>query len=153
MLEWWKHILRGPIPASFAVCAVVAGLAGWLVPPRTDPGDQARIYECSGAPGPAAGESDTAVAVGGYESASVRHLRVTEGVKTHFHRRHDETVTVLSGSGRIRLGDETRVVTAGTVVLIPRGMPHSLVVTGEVVEAVSVFSPAFDGKDRVDGDE
>lgn len=151
MGDWWNVIRRGPIPASLAVCAVFVALAGWLTPERTSP--PPRFYDCPGALHPEGGANVTTAAVGGYESASVHHLVVADGVKTHFHRTHDETVTVLAGTGRMRLGEETRNVTAGTVLLIPRGTLHSLEVTDGPVEAISTFSPSFDGKDRIFVDE
>ncbi|MBZ0267531.1 cupin domain-containing protein [bacterium] len=151
MAQWWKAILRGPIPASLGVCAVFVLLAAWLTPAGEPP--RPGFYDCPGALHPGDGANVTTAAVGAYESASVHHLLVAEGVKTHFHRNHDETVTVLSGTGRVRLGDDTREVTAGTVLLIPRGTLHSLEVTAGPVEALSAFSPAFDGKDRIYVDE
>jgi quercetin dioxygenase-like cupin family protein len=151
MGDWWKVILRGPIPPSLAACAVFVLLAAWLTPPAEPV--PPRFYDCPGALHPADGANVTSVAVGGYDAASVHHLSVAEGVKTHFHRQHDETVTVLAGTGRMRLGEETRDVTAGTVILIPRGTLHSLEVTAGPVEALSMFSPAFDGKDRIYVDE
>jgi mannose-6-phosphate isomerase-like protein (cupin superfamily) len=154
MLGWWKSVLGGPIPASLAVCAVFVALATWLAP-RSDgeASGNARIYDTAGALQVEPGASAAKATVGAYPSATVVHLRLESGVATHLHRRHDETVTILSGRGRLRLGDETRDVGPGTVVLIPRGTPHSVEVTEGPMEAISVFSPAFDGKDRLFVDE
>ncbi len=150
MGAWLRHIRQGPIPVSLLVTAVVVTLAVRLAPAvdaRPDP----RIYEAIGALQPA--ENVAAVVVGAYDSASVHHLLVTGAVAPHYHRLHDETVIIQAGQGTMRVGDETRDVSAGTVIVIPRGTVHSLEVTGDPVEAISVFSPRFDGEDRVFVDE
>lgn len=154
MLDWFKQILRGPIPVTLVVCAAFVALATWLAPSTDgESGTKARFYDTAGAQPPEPGANVTSATVGAYESASVHHLRVREGVKAHLHRRHDETVTILSGQGVMHLGDETREVAAGTVLMIPRGVLHSLRVTEGPLEAISVFSPAFDGEDRLFVDE
>ncbi|GJM44790.1 MAG: hypothetical protein DHS20C21_16320 [Gemmatimonadota bacterium] len=152
MREWWSHILKGPIPSSLLVSAVFLAIAVWLGPVSSGE-STSRIYDTPGALTPAAGDNVTAAVIGAYESASAHHLCVAEGVAAHYHRKHDETVTVLSGVGVLTVGEETREVQAGTVALIPRGTVHSLQVTGGPLEAVSVFSPAFDGTDRIYLDE
>jgi len=154
MVDWIRQILRGPIPAAFAVCAVFVAAGTWLARPTGGaPAPAPTFYGTQGALSAEPGANVTSATVGAYESASVHHLRVAGGVKTHVHHRHDETVTILSGEGRMRLGDETRDVGPGTVLLVPRGTLHSLEVIAGPMEAVSVFSPAFDGKDRLFVDE
>jgi len=153
MRDWWTHILRGPIPASLLVCAGFVALATWLAPASGTEPPAPRVYGSRGALDPEEGANVTTAVVGVHESASVHHLLVKEGVAAHYHRTHDETVTVLAGTGVLALGAEEHEVGPGTVVLVPRGTVHALRVTGAPVEAVSVFSPAFDGEDRIFVDE
>jgi mannose-6-phosphate isomerase-like protein (cupin superfamily) len=86
--------------------------------------------------------------IGSLPGASVHHLSTTTGVNPHVHRTHDETVVILSGAGRFRLGEESREISPGMTLVIPRGTVHGLEVLHGTVEAVSIFTPPFDGKDR-----
>ena len=86
--------------------------------------------------------------IGFLPGASVHHLSTTTGVNLHVHRTHDETVVILSGAGRIRVGEESREITPGMTLVIPRGTVHALEVLHGTVQAVSIFTPPFDGKDR-----
>ncbi len=70
----------------------------------------------------------------------------------HLHRNHAETVYVVSGRGRMRVGDEWHDVTEGSLVHVPRGVVHALVPHG-LINAISFFSPAFDERDRIFLDE
>jgi len=49
----------------------------------------------------------------------------------HVHHREDESYYVLEGRLMLRCGDETRSVTAGSFIFLPRGVPHSFVVEGD----------------------
>jgi mannose-6-phosphate isomerase-like protein (cupin superfamily) len=86
--------------------------------------------------------------IGTLPGASVHSLSTTTGVNDHVHRAHDETVVILSGSGRIRVGNETRVISPGLTLVIPRGTVHGLEVFEGTAQAISIFTPPFDGKDR-----
>jgi mannose-6-phosphate isomerase-like protein (cupin superfamily) len=46
------------------------------------------------------------------------------GPRLHRHLRHDETFIVLDGELTVQLGDETVTAEPGSIVVIPRGMPH-----------------------------
>ncbi|MDP6529955.1 MAG: cupin domain-containing protein [Gemmatimonadota bacterium] len=91
----------------------------------------------------------TARPVGAHRTADCTHLMIASEVAAHLHRTHDETVVILAGSGVMRLGEETLSVGPGSILLIPRGTVHALSVLDGPMEVVSVFSPPFDGKDRV----
>jgi mannose-6-phosphate isomerase-like protein (cupin superfamily) len=86
--------------------------------------------------------------IGSLADASVHHVSTTTGVGLHVHRMHDETVVILSGEGVMRVGEETREISPGLTLVIPRGTPHELEVLRGTVQAVSIFTPPFDGKDR-----
>jgi mannose-6-phosphate isomerase-like protein (cupin superfamily) len=147
MVTWFRLVLRGPTWIAAAV-ALAATLVSLRLAPAGPPRDAPVLYSARDAAAPDESANVTTVEVGRHRSASVHHLRVAEGVKAHVHREHEEQVVILSGEGRVRLGDSVEDVSAGSVVVIPRGTVHSLVVTGPPIEAVSVFSPPFDGKDR-----
>lgn len=54
-----------------------------------------------------------------------------EGPPLHVHTREDETVYVLEGQFRWKLGDELSVTGPGSFVFIPRGVSHTWQVIGE----------------------
>jgi quercetin dioxygenase-like cupin family protein len=70
-------------------------------------------------------------------------------LKAHYHAKHEEAVYVIRGKGKMTLGDKTRDVKAGDIVFIPRKTPHSFAPEGSDCQVLSVFGPAFDGKDRI----
>ena len=87
---------------------------------------------------------------------SLHVVQVRGQVAPHYHATHDETVLVHGGTGTMAfkgLRDRTwqlREVGPGSVMLIPRGTLHAFRSTGdEPAVAVSIFSPAFDGTDRI----
>jgi mannose-6-phosphate isomerase-like protein (cupin superfamily) len=86
-----------------------------------------------------------------WDSASSVHLtQVETSIESHHHATHDENVWIIRGSGRLTLGDQKMKVKAGQVVHIPRGIKHAFHNLGSNPAVVmSVFSPGFDGKDRV----
>jgi mannose-6-phosphate isomerase-like protein (cupin superfamily) len=144
-----SYIRNGPVLPALLVSAVVVLAAVRFAPLRKSA--EPAVYETGSAvlpPGPVAN-----VAIGASKDASAHHVRVAEEVKPHLHRRHDETVVILAGRGRLTLAARTLDVGPGSVVIVPRGTVHSLVVSGDPLEAVSVFAPPFDGQDRVFVDE
>ena len=56
---------------------------------------------------------------------------VGQGPPLHVHPAQDETVLVLDGELRWRLGDEVQSAGPGAFVFIPRGLPHCFQVMGE----------------------
>ncbi|MEW1774040.1 cupin domain-containing protein [Streptomyces sp. NPDC086777] len=66
----------------------------------------------------------------------------TPGPPQHRHARHDEGFYVVSGSVRFTVGDEEYDATAGTLVMVPPGAPHTFAnVTGEPAVMLSTFTP------------
>ena len=59
---------------------------------------------------------------------SLAEARVPAGGATveHFHRVSEEIYYFVSGSGRMRLGDEEAAISAGDCVVIPPGVRHKL---------------------------
>jgi quercetin dioxygenase-like cupin family protein len=57
--------------------------------------------------------------------------RPGEGPPLHVHTREDETVYVLEGEFRWKLGEKVSVSGPGSFVFIPRGVPHTWQIIGE----------------------
>lgn len=75
---------------------------------------------------------------------------IDKGVRPHLHRTHTEHVFVIDGTAEMTLGDSTRTVKPGDVILIPPGTPHGAIVTSDKpLRVISVQAPFFDGTDRV----
>jgi quercetin dioxygenase-like cupin family protein len=68
---------------------------------------------------------------------------VGEGPPLHIHTREDETVYLLAGEVRWKLGDERFTSRPGSFVFIPRGVAHTWQVIGEEEARMLVsFVPA-----------
>lgn len=72
------------------------------------------------------------------EGLADRHM----AVPLHAHSREDELWYVLEGEIRFIAGDESRVGGPGTVVYIPRGVPHTFQVLSETARWFGVGTPA-----------
>ncbi len=70
--------------------------------------------------------------------------------RPHRHLHHDLLVIVLKGHGSMLLGSEERIVGAGSILFVPRGTTHAFRNRSEQPAiAYAVYTPAFDGLDRV----
>jgi mannose-6-phosphate isomerase-like protein (cupin superfamily) len=88
--------------------------------------------------------------LGGDSLTSAFCIVIKDEVKPHYHRLHSEQVIVLSGSGTMKLGDSTFMISKGDVIFIKKNTVHSVKTTGtEPLKVISVQSPRFDGSDRV----
>ena len=74
-----------------------------------------------------------------------------DGPPLHTHANEDESLYVLDGEVRFKLGDEIRAAPAGSFVFIPRGAPHTWQNVGDGPARVLIhFTPSgmerfFDG--------
>ncbi|MFC9463319.1 cupin domain-containing protein [Streptomyces coelicoflavus] len=83
--------------------------------------------------------SHTGHRLGMAESVLAPH---TPGPPQHRHARHDEGFYVVSGTVRFTVGDEDIDATAGTLVMVPPGAPHTFAnTTGEPARMLSTFTP------------
>ncbi|MEU5623002.1 cupin domain-containing protein [Streptomyces tendae] len=83
--------------------------------------------------------SHTGHRLGMAESVLAPH---TPGPPQHRHARHDEGFYVISGTVRFTVGDEDVDATAGTLVMVPPGAPHTFAnTTGEPARMLSTFTP------------
>jgi mannose-6-phosphate isomerase-like protein (cupin superfamily) len=53
----------------------------------------------------------------------------------------DEIYVVLAGRGSLKMGEDTAKVSAGSVVYVPRGVPHQFGQITEDLEVLVVFAP------------
>lgn len=75
--------------------------------------------------------------------ANVHVVRVTKGT-THHHTDYDEVYYLLSGRGSITIAAMEYELRPGAVVVIPRGLPHSLeAVEGDTLEFIIFGTPAM----------
>ncbi|MGW3012092.1 cupin domain-containing protein [Streptomyces sp. NPDC001219] len=66
----------------------------------------------------------------------------TPGPPQHRHTRHDEGFYIISGTVRFTVGDKDHEATAGTLVVVPPGAPHTFAnVTDQPAVMLSMFTP------------
>jgi len=73
------------------------------------------------------------------------HVTRIKDSKKHYHKKTTEAYYILEGSGYLEAGDKTIVVSPGTCVLIPKGVPHRG--WGDF-KTIVVCVPPFDSKDE-----
>ncbi|MTB53786.1 cupin domain-containing protein [Lewinella sp. W8] len=78
------------------------------------------------------------------EKLTVADFLLEEGtaLPTHQHP-HEQISTILEGTFKFTVGEETRICTTGDVVVIPGNTPHSGTAVTEC-RIIDVFSPARD---------
>jgi quercetin dioxygenase-like cupin family protein len=83
--------------------------------------------------------SNTGHRLGIAESVLAPH---TPGPPQHRHAQHDEGFYVISGAVRFTVGEEDHDATAGTLVMVPPGAPHTFAnVTDQPAVMLSTFTP------------
>ena len=66
----------------------------------------------------------------------------TDGPLQHRHARHDEGFYVVSGTARFTVGDRVHHATAGTLVTVPPGAPHTFANPGDQpLVMLNTFTP------------
>jgi quercetin dioxygenase-like cupin family protein len=64
------------------------------------------------------------------------------GPPLHVHHRQEETLHVLAGRFKVRIGDVTSVLERGGFAFMPAGIPHAFLnLTDEPAEVVVVYAP------------
>jgi mannose-6-phosphate isomerase-like protein (cupin superfamily) len=87
------------------------------------------------------------------EHTSHHLVAIRDAEIPHRHDHHDLWVVMLRGHGTMLLGTEVRPVGEGSILYVPRGTLHAFNnSSGTPAVAYAVYSPAFDGKDRVVAD-
>lgn len=59
----------------------------------------------------------------------------------HMHHREDEQFLVIEGQARFTIGQETLEAEAGDLVLLPREVPHTYVITSDTARLVGTATP------------
>jgi mannose-6-phosphate isomerase-like protein (cupin superfamily) len=83
---------------------------------------------------------------------SLAEARLAPGMSTapHYHPRAEEIYYVLEGSGRMKVGDETRDVAPGDALAIPPGMIHTITNTGaQTLKFLCCCAPGYEDSDTV----
>lgn len=100
--------------------------------------------------GLAPGEDFKVVELGRDAHTSHHLVWIRDREALHRHDRHDLVVVMLRGHGAMRLGADERAVGEGSILYVPRGTPHAFRnASPEPAAAYAVYTPAFDGADRV----
>ncbi len=80
---------------------------------------------------------------GGVLTVLESEIAAGDGPPYHVHAHEDETLYVLDGSFRFRLGDDVRAAPVGSFVHVPRGLPHCFQNVGDDAGRLLVtFTPA-----------
>ena len=83
---------------------------------------------------------------------SLAEARLPAGAATtpHFHPRTEEIYYILSGTGRMQIGNESRPVSPGDAIAIPPGMRHQIKNTGSaVLKFLCCCAPGYEHDDTV----
>lgn len=75
---------------------------------------------------------------------SVFVLKTGKGLPPHYHERTDEVVYILKGEATFTLGNESKDVGPGDVMVIPVGAVHAVELKTDQVEALIVNTPPVD---------
>jgi quercetin dioxygenase-like cupin family protein len=64
------------------------------------------------------------------------------GPPLHVHHRQDETLHVISGRFKVRIGDQLHTLEPGGFAYLPAGLPHAFLnLTDQPAELIIVFAP------------
>jgi mannose-6-phosphate isomerase-like protein (cupin superfamily) len=83
---------------------------------------------------------------------SLAEARLPPGASTtpHYHPRTEEIYYILSGTGLMRLAEETRSVGPGDAIAIPPGAAHQITNMGaEVLKFLCCCAPGYEHDDTV----
>ena len=97
-----------------------------------------------------AGLNITQVASG--KNASVNLVMGPPGsiLKMHYHQYRDEITYCIKGQAAMNVSGKKSVMKAGDLMYIPALVVHGSEVTGnETLQLISIFTPPFDGEDRI----
>lgn len=64
------------------------------------------------------------------------------GPPLHVHHQQDETIHVLKGRFKVRVGEQTAILEEGGFAWMPKGVPHAFLnLTGDPAEVIVVYVP------------
>lgn len=84
------------------------------------------------------------------QSLAEARLEPGQSTQEHFHKVVEEIYYITHGSGRMRIGEETREVRVGDAIAIPPGCRHKIWNTGsDVLRLLCCCAPAYEHDDTV----
>ena len=84
------------------------------------------------------------------DTGSIELVRVDDKIPMHMHPKENHFVYIYKGRAKGTIGDVTAEVSAGQLVSIPAGVPHSFERVGDTPVEIILFStPKFAEKDIV----
>lgn len=86
------------------------------------------------------------------QKQSLAEARLPVGTATdeHYHAKTEEIYYITHGTGRMRIGSETRDVRPGDAIAIPPGQRHKLWNTGsEILRLLCCCAPAYEHSDTI----
>jgi len=86
------------------------------------------------------------VELGRTDSASFHVVQIRDREDLHVHQHHDLVAVLQRGRGSLRRGSEHVPMTEGSVVAIPRGVPHAFVNESRQPAAAFVVFTPYHGK-------
>lgn len=85
-----------------------------------------------------------------HQSLAEARLPVGGSTQEHFHPRAEEIYFITHGTGRLRIGEETRDEQPGDAIAIPPGLKHKLWNTGAApLRLLCCCAPAYEHDDTV----
>ncbi len=82
------------------------------------------------------------------QSLAEARLQMGQSTEEHYHARTEEIYFITHGTGRLRIGAETRDVRTGDAIAIPPGQKHKLWNTGtEVLRLLCCCAPCYEHAD------
>lgn len=101
---------------------------------------------------PLAPGQDFRVVEVGRDAVTSHHVVAIRTAETaHRHDRHELLVMIVRGRGTMRIGDAALPVGEGSLLYVPRGAVHAFAnQSGAPAVSYAIYSPPFDGVDRVD---
>jgi len=103
---------------------------------------------------PLAADQDFRVVEVGRDAGTSHHVVAIRTAEVpHRHDRHDLLVVIVRGHGTMLLGDAALPVGEHSILYVPRGTVHAFGnASGEPAVAYVVYTPPFDGTDRVEAE-
>jgi mannose-6-phosphate isomerase-like protein (cupin superfamily) len=99
----------------------------------------------------APGEDTRVIELARDKGTSQHLVAIRKAEVPHRHDRHDLLVVMLRGYGSMSINGQPKPVGEGSILYVPRGAMHAFRnESPEPAVAFAVYTPAFDGKDRVE---
>lgn len=76
-------------------------------------------------------------------------LRPGQKAISHFHKKTEEIYYILSGSGKVRVGNKIEKIKPGVAVYVPANKPHALINTHQtkIMKVLAICSPKYSDND------